>query len=54
MTFKLNFFFNSQKNSQIMFQIFVFEQKVHGKKQCYVLETFYKCNEIINFKIKNI
>jgi hypothetical protein len=29
-----------------MFQICVLEQKVQGKKQHYVLETFSKCNEI--------
>jgi hypothetical protein len=37
-----------------MFQICVPEQKVHGKKQRYVLETFYNCNEINNIKIQNI
>jgi hypothetical protein len=37
---------NSQENYQIMFQICALNQNIQGKEfQCYVLETFSKCND---------
>lgn len=53
MTSKLHQKKNHKKKPQIMFQICVPEQKVQGKIQRYVFETFYKCNEIKNIKIHN-
>ncbi len=44
MTSKLPQKKNSQKNSQIMFQTCVLDQKVQRKKPCYILKTFFECN----------
>jgi hypothetical protein len=44
MTSKLPQKKNSQKNSQIMFQTCVIDQKVQRKKPCYILKTFFECN----------
>jgi len=36
---------HSKQNFQIMFQICVLDQKIKETNQCYVLETFLRCND---------
>ncbi len=43
---------HSKQNFQIMFQICVLDQKIKEKNQCYVLETFFRCNDEKHQNIK--
>jgi hypothetical protein len=43
---------HSKKKFQIMFQICVLDQKIKEKNQCYVVETFFKCNDEKHQNIK--
>jgi hypothetical protein len=49
---KLSFEKYSKQNFQIMFQICVLDQKIKEKNQCYVLETFFRCNDEKHQNIK--
>ncbi len=45
MTSKLHLEKKFQEKFQIMFQIVLLVKKCKKKNQCYILETFFKCND---------